>query len=271
MQKRSKRARREGIHDVLEAHRRFDFDYIPFGDNWSVPDENYDYRGGKLHKIGAAAIRTILAAAGPLLLRIAYGARVEGKENLKPLKGRGAICVTNHFSFLDTLFVRAAVGHYRSYHTVAPGNNKRGIVGAVLRAGGVLPFSPNLAALRNLNAEMQRLLEAGKIINFYAEQAMWINYSKPRPMKDGAFHYAVRYGVPVLPLFCTFDLSRRGHIRKLRIHILPAVYPEEGPRRQVMERMRLAAERAWQDCYERVYSRPLVYLPAVRGEKSAKE
>ena len=131
-----------------------------------------------------------------------------------------------------------------------------------MRHGGMIPFSPDLAATRNLNNEMERLLKKGKIINFYAEQSLWTNYQKPRPMKDGAFHYALKYKVPVLPIFCTFKRKKSGHIRKLRIHILPAVYADESlPRREKLEKMKETAEREWRECYENAYGIPLEYLP----------
>lgn len=261
-QKRTKLEKRDGIQATLERHRRFDYDYLPFGVYWRVPDASFRYHGGFLRKAGSVFIRFLTLTAGTALIKICYGAKVTGKENKKLVKKRGAVCVCNHISYLDTLFVRAAVGHYGSYHTVAPWNNKKGFPGAVLRAGGILPFSSNLAATRNLNREIGRLLDGKKIINFYAEQAMWINYQKPRPMKEGAFYYAVKHNVPVLPVFCTFEKNRRGHMKKLRINILPPVYAEEGvPRKEAVTRMKTAAEAAWRACYERAYGAQPEYLP----------
>ena len=173
--KRSKLERREGIQRTLEGYRRFDFDYIPFGSNWEDPDEKFDYTG-KDRRIGTFLLRFGMAALAPLVLKVAYGCKVAGKENLKALGKSGAVCVSNHIAFLDTLFVRQAVGYFRSFHTMGPENNKKGLGGAFIRRGGMLPLSYNLAAMRNFNREVDRLLKAGKIVNFYAEQAMWVNY-----------------------------------------------------------------------------------------------
>ena len=188
------------------------------------------------------------------------GVKVVGKENLRALKKQGAICVCNHFNYLDTVFVREAVGHYRSYHTMGPWNNKRGIGGHIIRQGGMLPFSADRGAMRALTEEMDRLLKEGKIINFYAEQAMWKNYQKPRPMKDGAFHYAVKFSVPVLPIFCTFQKRKNGTIYRVRINIMQAIYPNANlPRPARGAKMKEEAQRAWKDCYEKTYGIPLVY------------
>lgn len=267
MKKRTKREKREAIHRTLESYRRFDYDYIPFGKNWKIPDGNYRYRQTGIDRLATGFWRTMMRLVAPVALKILYGARVTGRENLKALGKQGAFCVCNHFSYLDTLFVRQAVGHYRSYHTMTQWNNKTGIGGHIIRHGGMLPFSSNLGAMKNLLHELERLLSEGKIVNIYAEQAMWINYQKPRPMKEGAFYYAVKYRVPILPLFCTFRKNKRGHMRKLRIHILPAVYADESlPRGERIAKMKADAELAWRTCYEEAYG-ALEYLPDARKTK----
>ncbi len=259
--KRSNLEKREKIQAALESYRRFDFNYISFGHNWTIPDGNYHYRQSPFNRFLSVCIRGILSAATPVILAFAYGARVTGKKHLKKLKGKGALCVCNHFSYLDTLFVRRAVGQFRSYHTMTYYNNKAGAGGWFIRHAGLLSFSNNLAAMRNLNNEIKRLLESGKIVNFYAEQAMWVNYQKPRPMKEGVFHYAVRYDVPVLPIFCTFKTNKRGHIKKLRINILPPVYGDNAlPRNERGAAMKAQAEAEWKECYETAYGKPLEYL-----------
>lgn len=260
--KRTKLQKRDKIQDTLEGYRRFDYDYISFGHHWRIPDGKFKYRQKGIDLFFTSLIRGILTVVAPILIKVAYGAKVTGRENLKQLKGRGAVCVCNHFSYLDTLFVRQVVGHFRSYHTMTYYNNKTGAGGWVIRHGGTLPFSNNFAATRNLNKELERLLSNGKIINIYAEQAMWVNYQKPRPMKDGVFHYAVKYDVPVLPIFCTFQKNKRGHMKKLRINILPPVYGDkELAKGERCARMKELAEAEWRECYEKAYGIPLEYLP----------
>lgn len=259
--KRTKLEKRDGIQATLEGYRRFDYDYIPFG-TYTVPDGNFRYRQRGFDAFCTGLIRGFLWLVAPVFLKIVYGCRVVGRENLKALNGKGAMCVTNHISYLDTLFARAAIGQFRGFYTMAPWNNKRGPGGWIMRHGGMWPFSPNLAAMKNLMHEMERRLGEGKIVHFYAEQAMWVNYPKPRPMKDGAFYYAVKYKVPVLPVFFTFRKNKRGHMRRLVIHILPAVYADETlPRGKRLADMRQRAEEAWRNCYESAYGVPLEYLP----------
>lgn len=268
--KRTNLELRDTIQATLEGYRRFDYDYIAFGHNWFMPDGEFRHRQSLGGRLLSGLFRTVLKVLAPVLLKVAYGYRVVGKENRRALKKQGAIVVCNHISYLDTLFVRAAAGHYRSFHTMAPWNNKTGVGGWFMRHAGMWAFSANLAATKNLMREMERRLKQGKFVNFYAEQAMWVNYPKPRPMKDGAFYYAVKMDVPVLPVFCTFRKNGRGHMKKLRIHILPAVYADKSlPRAARIAKMKAEAEAAWKACYEEAYGKPLEYLPDRR--KNGKE
>ena len=254
----TKAEKHDKIQAVLESYRQFEYEYIPSGENWIVPDEHFAYRKKFPECLVNGFWRTVMQVFGPLLIKVTYGAKVVGKSNLKAVKGKGAMCVCNHISYLDTLFVRQAAGHFRSFHTMAERNNKGGFGGHVIRHGGMLPFSSNFTATKNLIKEMGRLLDKGKIINFYAERAMWVNYQKPRPMKEGVFTYAVKFNVPVIPIFCTFIKNKKGHMKKLRIHILPAIFPDEAlSKKQRAEKMCAEAQLSWQNCYENAYNKPL--------------
>ncbi len=259
--KRTKNEKIRGIQATLERHRRFDFQYIPILGHYVMPDKNYAYRQHGFSLFLTGFWRTFLKLFTRPLFWIAYGGvSVKGKKNLKAIGKSGAISVCNHFNYLDTLLVRTALGHFRTFHTMGPWNNKTGFAGHIIRHGGMWPFSKDREATRNLLAEMERQLKRGKIVNFYAEQVMWTNYQKPRPMKDGAFHYAIKFHVPVLPIFCTFKRNKRGHLKRVRIHILPAIYADEDlPKGERLQDMKRRAETEWKDCYESAYGLPLTY------------
>ena len=258
--KRTKYEKINQIQNTLEGYRRFEYDYIPFGPHWRYPNERYRYRRRGLDRCAVWFWRTVLFLFGWVLIGVCYGARVRGRKNLKAVKKRGAISICNHISFLDTLFVRQAIGHFRSFHTMSPKNNKTGVGGHIIRHGGMLPLGGNFQATKHLNAEIGRLLGDGKIVNFYPEHALWPSYQKPRPMKEGAFHYAVKHSVPVLPIFCTFQKSKRGRMKKLKINILPAIYADESlPKKERIAKMKFQAEQAWKECYETAYQKKLEY------------
>lgn len=264
---RTKRQKIRGIQAALESHRRFDFDYIPFG-TYTIPDADFCYHQTGPDAFCTGGIRVGLWLLAPLFLKVAYGLRVVGRKNWKALRGKGAICVTNHISFMDTLFARAAIGQFRGFYTMSPLNNKKGIGGWFMRHAGMWPFSPNLTATKHLLQEMEARLAEGKIVHFYPEQALWTNYQKPRPMKDGAFYYAVKYNVPVLPAFFTFRKDKYGHMRRVVVRLLPPVYADESlPRPARVAKLKADAEAAWRECYENTYGVPLEYLPDRRQKR----
>ena len=116
--------------DMNEKHRTFDALDI---------DRGYDYLPEKpLERVRRAVILSIVAALGPVVTWFAQGARVEGKENLRAVRG-GAISVCNHVHTLDTLMVKNALGAFRTFHTGSYYLLKRGVLGRIFKAGGFLP------------------------------------------------------------------------------------------------------------------------------------
>ena len=95
-------------------------------------------------------------------------------------------------------------GH-KVYITGAEFNKQKGMLGILMREGGLLQFSSNKKAMRNLDNAITYYLEKNNYILFYPEQAMWWLYEKPRPMNKGAFHYAIKNNVTVIPVFITFE------------------------------------------------------------------
>ena len=101
----------------------------------------------------------------------------------------------------------------------------------------------------------------------YPEQSMWREYKKPRPMKNGAFRYAVQNNVPIIPLFITIkekdekiDKNGLQNYGDYTIHILDPIYPN--PNLNVKENidyLRKENFKVWKDLYEKVYVVPLEY------------
>lgn len=156
--------------------------------------------------------------------------QVQGKENLR---GIGAAIVTcNHVNKFDCLAVQYAMRPNRPFVVAAHFNNMRGAFGDCMRAGGMLPLGEDLATMRQFTKAVRHYLSRGKRVLVYPEQAMWWNYEKPRPYKDGAFDLAVRNRVPVVPMFITFRPSglfdANGiEAKHFTLHIMPPLYPKE--------------------------------------------
>jgi len=84
----------------------------------------------------------------------------------------------------------------------------------------------------NLNKAIDTVLNKGDFILVYPEQSMWWNYRKPRKFQVGAFRWASRNNVPVIPCFTTMEdmdeYEENGlKKQKLTFHIGKPIYPKE--------------------------------------------
>ena len=196
--------------------------------------------------------------------------QVFGRENLEGIDA--AIVTCNHVNKFDCLAVQYAAKGHRTYIIGAKFNNMKGFMGELMRAGGMLPLSDNMTAMKNLNKAVSYYLKKGNYVVCYPEQAMWWNYEKPRPFKDGAFSLAAINNVPVVPMFITFRNSGKYdengiEIKHFSIHIMKPIYPDkELPRRKNVEYMREENYRACCEKYEQIYGKKLVYNTQKQNE-----
>ena len=59
--------------------------------------------------------------------------------------------------------------------------------------------------MKECMTSVDTLLKEGKFILIYAEQSLWWNYRKPRKYRIGAYRWASRNKVPVIPCFTTMQ------------------------------------------------------------------
>ena len=109
------------------------------------------------------------------------------------------------------------------------------------------------------------LLKRGEKILVYPEQAMWWNYKKPRPMKNGAFKFAVKNGVPVLPIFITLKESGLFNADGSPVYIYnvnisePIYKNDELSDRGNIEYIKDKNYEIWKNIYESYYGEKLTY------------
>jgi len=155
--------------------------------------------------------------------------KIYGKENIK--KCKSAILTCNHVYMFDSLAVHYAFRGHKTYEIGAEFNNLKGKLGNIMRAGGMLPISMNLKVLRKFDKAVTYHMKHNSFMLFFPEQGMWYNYEKPRPFKNGAFHYAAKNNVPILPLYITFRDSGKFDkeglpIKYSNLNILEPIYPK---------------------------------------------
>ena len=198
--------------------------------------------------------------------------QIVGTENLID-KNVGAIITCNHIHQFDNYLILKAIlpslKKGRFYKVIREGNYTNPPKGfeLFLRHGDTLPLSSNRQTMRKfLDALSVLLTKRNEKVLVYPEQSLWWNYRKPKPLKNGAFNFAVTNNVPVQPLFITMEdtenLDNNGFpIQAYTIHILPAIYPKkEYTRSENINYLRDTNYRLWVQKYEEFYKIPLQYL-----------
>lgn len=196
---------------------------------------------------------------------------IKGIENFLAIKEKGAIITSNHFSPLENYAVWRSIKPYmgkrRLYRVIKEGNftNPPKPFKLIMRHCDTLPLSSNRETMKKFLKSIDTLLSRGEKILVYPEQAMWWNYRKPRPLKNGAFKFAVSSNVPVLPFFITMKdsdiIGGDGFpIQEYTVNIMPAIYPDPNlTKNENAEMMKNKNYELWKQVYEEFYKIPLKY------------
>ncbi|MBP3554187.1 MAG: 1-acyl-sn-glycerol-3-phosphate acyltransferase [Clostridia bacterium] len=196
---------------------------------------------------------------------------IKGLEHFKALES-GAVITCNHFNAFDSFAIQLAYEASEQknrtfYRVIREGNYTSfpGFYGFLMRHCNTLPLSSHPKTLRKFTEAVDTLLRAGHFVLVYPEQSMWWNYRKPKPLKSGAYMFAAKNNVPVLPCFITMQdsdiIGEDGFaIQEYTIHVGAPIYPkEENTYRQNIEYMMAENEQIWKHIYETTYQIPLSY------------
>ena len=196
---------------------------------------------------------------------------MRGLEYFKELDS-GAVITCNHFnpydSFAIQLAYEAAEQPNRTFYRVIREGNYTafpGFYGFLMRHCNTLPLSSNLKTMKKFMDATDKLLQDGNFVLVYPEQSMWWNYRKPKPLKTGAYIFAAKNNVPVLPCFITMkDSHIMGDdgffIQEYTIHIREPIYPDNSlSRNEKVKKMMDENSRVWKEIYESEYHIPLTY------------
>ena len=197
----------------------------------------------------------------PIIVKMIYHLKVEGKENLKLVKDTGVIGIANHSQYTDLFISKRVFYHKKLYITAAIFNNKKGLGGNILRCIGMLPMSrtQSTVARRKFDDAVEKVLKDKNAVMFYPEKAMWKNYRKPRPFFKGAFYYAVKNNVPILPMIVLYRPTSKwnkfwGRKNKLTVKILPPIYQKQNlSEKENVEYLKQKAQYLFNEEYENFY------------------
>ena len=191
--------------------------------------------------------------------KFCFKLKIEGKENLKKVKN--AVVTCNHINKYDGLVMKYAMGRKKLKIMTADFNNHKGFLGGMMRAAGILPFTMKRECIKKFNDAIAHYLSHNTSVLFFPEGSEWWCYEKPRPLMDGAFHYAIANNKPVLPCFITFEKTGKFfdngiEQRNFTVHFLEPIFPDENLSKS--ENIKMMKEKnfeAWCDCYKKVYGK----------------
>ena len=197
---------------------------------------------------------------------------IKGIEHFQNLNS-GAIITCNHFNAFDSFAIQMAYDAAQQpkrkfYRVIREGNYTSfpGFYGMLMRHCNTLPLSSNHQTMKKFLVAVNTLLQRDHFILVYPEQSMWWNYRKPKPLKIGAFQFAAKNNVPVLPCFITMkDTDIMGEdgffVQEYTVHISAPIYPDETlGKRECASRMMSENYEVWKNIYEKEYQIPLSYI-----------
>ena len=198
--------------------------------------------------------------------------QINGLENLKELDS-GAVLTCNHFNPFDSFAIEKAFmesGQNKKkklYKVIREGNytNFPGLYGFFFRHCDTLPLSSSTQTMIEFLKSVDEILQRKDFILIYPEQSMWWNYKKPKPLKIGAFRFASRNNVPIIPIFRTMQdseiIGEDGFfVQEYIINIEKPIYPDEKlSERENAYKMKDENYEVWKKVYENFYGIPLEY------------
>jgi 1-acyl-sn-glycerol-3-phosphate acyltransferase len=153
-----------------------------------------------------------------LIVHLLFRVRVEGRANLP--KGPALLCF-NHLSWMDPFLLYAALplrprlyffGPKEDDLRVGPRNR------LMFWTATPVPFRPAKTDLLDTTRRVQAVFDVGGVLAIAGEGRIHVGERSLLPLQDGAAYFALRAGVPVVPLAIN-GLSWLGFRRQLRVRV----------------------------------------------------
>ena len=134
-----------------ERKREFDVHTTPPELELALPvDEHYSYiKSGIRHILPNMLVKIISHFKEKDIINNLFHLQVIGEENLVGIPNSVVVC--NHVHMFDCVIVRHAYKKKNIYITAAEFNNRSDFLGFMMRHLGMMPFSSNRKAMKNLN------------------------------------------------------------------------------------------------------------------------
>ena len=149
----------------------------------------------------------------------------------------GAIITSNHFNKIDNTIIRYLmhrVGRGRKFDIIVQDSNifMPGTLGWLIKNNRTIPINKDHKYIsNNFEPAMKKFFQKKHFVLIYPEEEMWYNYKLPRPGKIGAYHYACKYNVPIIPCFIEMNNTEKidndgFYVQRYTLHVMEPIYPD---------------------------------------------
>ncbi|MEF9864059.1 MAG: lysophospholipid acyltransferase family protein [Christensenellaceae bacterium] len=147
-----------------------------------------------------------------LFFKIKWGFGVIDKKNAKLVKGIPAITVANHIHNMDSPMLTYAFYPSAPYFIALKHNLEAFIVGGIVKILRGVPLPLDVKNFENFSQQISELLSTTtRKVHLYPEGEIMPYCKELRKFKNGAFYFAVKNNVPVLPL--TFVVPKKKRVK----------------------------------------------------------
>lgn len=136
-----------------------------------------------------------------------FSLRLEGRKNLKILRKRGCIVVSNHCHYFDTVFASYRLFPRKLFITVVQRNYEVPVIRYILRIFRALPIPANPAGFKMITKPIGEALGRGHHVMFLPEGELVFLSQTIYRFRPGAFYQAYIHQAPVLPM--VYVIKRR--------------------------------------------------------------
>ena len=182
-----------------------------------------------------------------LLTKIWMGLKIEGRENLNKV-GDEYITVANHINMIDCAMITLSIFPRIPYFLTLQSNLEIPIIKYLVMLFRGIPIPRTLAGKEKMINTIDGLLKRGEVVGIYPEGHLIPYYDGIREFKNGAFNFAVKNQVPILPIVFTYR-EPEGIIKKFKkrpfitLTILEPEYPKPEMSKANVEELKIRVQR----------------------------
>lgn len=196
-----------------------------------------------------------------LVMRLLFRVRVVGRDRLPA--GPAVYCF-NHLNWIDPFLLMATLPFRPRLFFFGPKEEDMG-VGSKNRLIGwtatAVPFKPGRNDLLETTRRVQAVFDVGGVLAIAGEGRIHVHESDLLPLQEGSAYFALRGGVPVVPVALT-GCSWLGFRRRLTVTIGPPIPVEGRPSREAIE---VLTVRVWVALHALIADAPELAVPGRFG------